>query len=98
MDELSIANKRLKVTRDEHERDYKNIVRSQTQWEGRLRKRMGELIRKKNEAAEVFGNPNATGEDLVEVNAGGKIVVAKRSTLTEIQGTKFRANFQRALG
>jgi hypothetical protein len=29
----------------------------------------------------------------VEVNAVGKIVVAKRSTLTQIQGTKFEAIF-----
>ncbi|KAL3772219.1 LOW QUALITY PROTEIN: hypothetical protein ACHAW5_009366 [Stephanodiscus triporus] len=34
-----------------------------------------------------YCNLNAADDDLVEVNAGGKIVVAKRSTLTQIEGT-----------
>jgi hypothetical protein len=39
------------------------------------------------------GNIDAADEDLVEVNTGGKIVVAKLSTLTQIQGTNFDATF-----
>ncbi len=58
-----------------------------------LHERMSQLIAKKKKAAEANGNIDAGHEDLVEVNAGGKIVVAKRSTLTQKQWTKFEAIF-----
>ena len=35
------------------------------------------------DAAKVHGNPNASGDDMLEINAGGKVIVAKRSTLTQ---------------
>ena len=93
MDELSVANKRRKVAHDEHERDYEETIRAQDKWENRLHERMSQLIAKKKENAEANGNIDAADEDLVEVNAGGKIVAAKRSTLTQIQGTNFGVIF-----
>ncbi|KAL7541650.1 hypothetical protein ACHAWF_006994, partial [Thalassiosira exigua] len=39
------------------------------------------------------GNVNASVEDLLEINAGGKIVAAKRSTLTQQMGTRMEALF-----
>ncbi|KAL3815635.1 hypothetical protein ACHAXA_006910 [Cyclostephanos tholiformis] len=90
MDELSVANTRLKVARDEHERDYEEKIKAQDEWESRLHERMNQLIQRKKEIAEINGNLD---DDLVEVNAGGKLVVAKRSTLTQIQGTLFEAIF-----
>ncbi len=42
----------------------------------------------------MHGNPNASGDDMLEINAGGKVIVAKRSTLTQhMVGTKFGALF-----
>jgi hypothetical protein len=93
MDELSVANKRRKVARDEHDRDYEETIRAQDEWEGRLQEHMSQFIAKKKETAEANGNIDAADEDLVEVNAGGKIVVARRSTLTQMQGSKFEAIF-----
>jgi hypothetical protein len=93
MDELSVAKKRLKVAHDEQERDYKNCIASQDIWEDKLQERMSRLINKKDEIAKENGNIEVTNEDLVEVNAGGEIVVAKRSTLTQIRGSEFEAIF-----
>jgi hypothetical protein len=47
-----------------------------------LKERLDQLNRKKHEISQLHGNLDATDDDLVEVNAGGKIMVAKRSTLT----------------
>jgi len=58
-----------------------------------LKERLQELNRKKHEIAQTHGNLDATDDDLIEINAGGKIIVAKRSTLTQIQGSRMEALF-----
>ncbi|KAL3808267.1 hypothetical protein ACHAXA_001409 [Cyclostephanos tholiformis] len=93
MDKLHIASKSLNHAQLEYERDYNEQIFAFSQRESRLQDRMSQLISKKEEIAETNGNRDATDDDLVEVNAGGEIVVAKRSTLTQIQGTKFEAIF-----
>jgi hypothetical protein len=82
MDKLSVAHKRLKVARGEIERDLEEYIRAQDEWESRLQERMRILI-----------NIEVTNEDLIEVNAGVKIVVSKHSILTKIQGSKFEGIF-----
>ena len=49
----------------------------------------------KHGIAQAHGNLAAADEDLVEVNAGGKVIVDKRSILTQIQGTRSEALFSR---
>ncbi|KAL3806047.1 hypothetical protein ACHAXA_008834 [Cyclostephanos tholiformis] len=93
MDKLHIASKSLNHAQLEYERDYNEQIFAFSQRESRLQDCMSQLISKKEEIAETNGNRDATDDDLVEVNAGGEIVVAKRSTLTQIQGTKFEAIF-----
>jgi len=51
------------------------------------------LNRNKNDIAQANGNPDAADDNRVEVNAGGKIMVAKRSTLTHMKGTRLEALF-----
>ena len=51
------------------------------------------MNRKKHEISQANGNLNAADDDLVEINAGGKLIVAKRSTLTQIQGSWMEALF-----
>lgn len=48
---------------------------------------------RKQTIAKASGNLDAKDEDLVHVNVGGKIVIAKRSTLTQIVGSKLEALF-----
>ena len=97
MDELSAARKRLKASFYDIEREYKDIEREYSelcrQRESRLTERLNELNRTKNVIAQASGNPDAAHNDIVEVNAGGKIVVAKRSTLIQLEGTRLEALF-----
>jgi hypothetical protein len=58
-----------------------------------LKERLDQLNRKKHEISQLHGNLDATDDDLVEVNASGKIMVAKRSTLTQMKGTRLEALF-----
>jgi hypothetical protein len=46
-----------------------------------------------HEIAQVNGNLDAADDDLVEVSAGGKIIVAQRSTLMQMKGTRLEALF-----
>lgn len=52
------------------------------------------LRNKMESAAEKYGNTNASADDVLEINAGGKVIVTKCSTLTQrMVGTKFGALF-----
>ena len=61
--------------------------------ESKLNERMDELNNKKQQIAETNGNTNISGDDLIGINAGGKIIAAKRSTLTQLDGTRLEALF-----
>jgi hypothetical protein len=94
MDEISASNKRLKSAHDSILQDMENVIAALDKRETILNERVQELNRKKHEIAEANGNLNFTGDDdLIEINAGGKTVVAKRSTLTQIQGSRIEALF-----
>jgi len=93
MNELTIANTRLNLARFNHEKAYEETIAASDEWENILVVRLAELNTKKEAAANIYGNPDANDDDLVEINAGGKVIVAKRSTLTQIKGTRFEALF-----
>lgn len=92
-EELNDARKRIKLAEDNYERDYKDVIQALNVRESRLAERLDELNRRKHTIAEASGNLDAKDDDLMNVNAGGKIVVAKRSTLTQIVGSKLEALF-----
>jgi hypothetical protein len=93
MDELSASNKRLKSARDSILQDMDNAIASLDNRDTLLNERVQELNRKKHEIAQAHGNLDAADDDLIEINAGGKKIVAKRSTLTQIQGSRIEALF-----
>ncbi len=93
MEGLGVARKRLKTAHDNQERDYNETISALGERESRLTGRLNELNRKKIEIAQANGNLDAADDDIVEINAGGRVIVAKRSTLTQIRGTKVEALF-----
>ena len=93
MDELSAADRCLKLARASLFRDVDNVIAALDQQDRLLNERMLELDHKKHDINQVHGNLDATDDDLIEINAGGKIIVAKRSTLTQIQGSRMEALF-----
>jgi len=93
MEEVNTANKRLKLSLDNHERDLKEQITELDDIESKLNERMDELNKKKQQIAETNGSTNISGDDLIEINAGGKVIAAKRSTLTQLNGTRLEALF-----
>ena len=93
MDDLINTNKRLKTAHDNHERDYAAQIRKLDDSESKLTKRIDQLNEKKHEIAKTHGNVDAKDDDLVEINAGGKVVAAKRSTLTQLKGARFEGEY-----
>jgi hypothetical protein len=92
-EELNDARKRIKLAEDNYEREYNDVIQALNTRESRLTERLDEVNRRKQTIAEASGNLDAKDDDLVHVNAGGKIVVAKRSTLIQIVGSKLEALF-----
>ena len=97
MDELSAtvchAGRYLKSARDSLVQDLDNVIAALDNRDTLLNERLLELDHKKHEIAQAHGNLDAADDDLIEINAGGKIIVAKRSTLTQIQGSRMEALF-----
>ncbi|KAL7550579.1 hypothetical protein ACHAWF_013797 [Thalassiosira exigua] len=86
MEELSAAKARLKTSLDEVQRLYDSFVAQ----ESSLKNRLNHLNLKKD-LTNV--NLDVTDDDIVEVNAGGKIIAARRATLTQVKGTFLDALF-----
>jgi len=93
MDELIIANKRLKTAHEHEQQNYDALMSKLEDTESKLTKRLDELNQKKHKVAEANGNVNAADDDLIEINAGGGSISAKRSTLTQLKGTRVEALF-----
>ena len=87
------TNKRLKIAHDNRERDYAAQIRKLDETESKLTKRIDQLNKRKHEIAQANGIVDAKDDDLVEINAGGRVIAAKRSTLTQLKGTRFEGEY-----
>ncbi|EJK45711.1 hypothetical protein THAOC_35659, partial [Thalassiosira oceanica] len=72
---------------------YRMFVGDLNAAENAIRRRAQALAARKEQAAQSHGNPMASDEDVIEVNAGGVIVAARRGTLCQLQGSRFQALF-----
>ena len=93
MDELSAADGCLRSARDSLVQDLDNVISALDKRGTLIKERLLKLDRKMQEIAQAHGNLDVADDDLIEINAGGKIIVAKRSTLTQIQGSRMAALF-----
>ena len=93
MEKLNNANKKLKTAHESNERDYNTQIYELNYKENELLKRMSDLDAKKLDIAKEHGNVDAMDDDVLEINAGGKVIVAKRLTLTQLEGTRLSALF-----
>jgi hypothetical protein len=94
-EDLAVANKRLRAAHDDVEYEYNKLIEELCLEEKALDDRMDVLRKKTESATEKYGNKTASGDDNLEINAGGKvIVVGRRSILTHrTAGTRFEALF-----
>ena len=93
MEQLEGASKHIKVAHDKHERDYEECIAAQDEWKVTLNERRAKLNERKQNAEATYGNINVANDDLVTVNAGGRVISIKRSILTQQVGTRFEAIF-----
>lgn len=93
-DELATANKRLKEAHENAESEYNKLIAELCHKEQVLVERLENINQRINDGAKEHGKTDASDDDVLEINAGGKIIVAKRSTLTHhTMGTRFEALF-----
>jgi len=93
MDELERAAKRLKSTVDDHQSSIGVEMQKLDDEERRIRDRLNVIEEKKRETAAANGGVDVKDDDLIEINAGGKIIAAKRGVLTQRKGTRLEALF-----
>lgn len=93
MEQLNSANAKLKAAHDNRERDYANEIAKLDDEERRLRDRLAKLEEDKRKSAKENGSTNTSDDDLIEINAGGRIIAVKREVLTQINGTRMEALF-----
>jgi len=93
MDEIDRASKRVKTVGDSFIAQYHNFVNQLDGEECKIKKRYEELDEKKSAIVEKCGNPDASENDLIEINAGGRIIAAKRGTLCQIKGSRLEVLF-----
>ena len=74
MEALSGTNQRLNAVHANIEQDYEAQVKKMDESERKLMQRMEKLNEKKHEISKANGNINVTDDDIVEINAGGKII------------------------
>ena len=93
MEELNTGSKRLKTARDDHVARIDAEIQKIGDEEKRLRDKFRKLQERKKECAAVNGNEDASGDDLIEINAGGKIIVARRGVLCQLKETNLEVLF-----
>eukprot|EP00984_Skeletonema_dohrnii_P026449 scaffold15824_cov84-Skeletonema_dohrnii-CCMP3373.AAC.1 len=93
MDELERAAKRLKSTVDDHHSSLSAEIQKLDEDEKQLRDRLRDIDERKQQCAAENGITDVSDDDLIEINAGGKVIAAKRGVLTQRKGTRFEALF-----
>ena len=93
MEELISTNSLLKAALDNHEKHLSDQLADLDSRETSLTERINKLNKTKEDTANDNGNLDASPEDLIEINAGGKQIVAKRSTLIQLKDTMLEALF-----
>ena len=93
MDELDGATNRLKLTVDDHQSSLSAEMQKLDDEEKRIRDRLNIIEERKHQNAAENGIPDVSEDDLIEINAGGKIIAAKRGVLTQRKGTRLEALF-----
>ncbi len=79
---LSDASAKHEAAREDSERDYADEMKKIEDKENELISRLRELEEEKLKVAAKYGNlDGVSDDDLVEINAGGRIIVAKRGCL-----------------
>ena len=94
MEQLEKAEAKLKAAHGNFERAYAAEIKNLDATKQKVFERMHNLYEQKRKIAAENGNAEAADGDVIEINAGGKIIAAKRGTLCQIKGSKFEGLFR----
>src|SRR6056300_1019303 len=95
---LSDASAKHEAAREESERDYAAEMEKIKDKENELISRLRELEEEKLKAAAKYGNlDDVSDDDLVEINAGGRIIVVKRVLIRSIWDALFGGRWEKRL-
>ena len=93
LDELERSTKRLKSTVDEHQTSLATEIQKLDNKEKRVRGKLHSIEEKKQKYATEYGTLDVKDDDVIEINAGGKIIAARRGTLCQLKGTRMEGLF-----
>ena len=93
MDQLERAEEALTAARNDHESAYAAEVKKLDDVKKKLLKRRHDLNEKKRQCAADYGGDHVSDDDLIDVNAGGKIVTARCGVLCQLKSTRLDALF-----
>ena len=91
---LDKANAKLKAAHEKKEHEYAAEIKKLDGKEKELLDRLKEFEEKKEKVAADYGKEDVCDDDLIEINAGGKIVSARRGVLCRLtKGKRLEALF-----
>ena len=93
MEQLKKAEEKLKAAHDSREIAYAAEIKKFDDVKKTLLDRLHDLDEQKQQCAAVNGNVNVRDDDIIEINAGGRIVDSRRGVLCQVKGTRFEALF-----
>ena len=88
MEEVSTADNRLQIALENHEFDLRDKIAELESIKSKLKERNDALNKKKLDIIQLHGKVDAADDDFITINAGGKSIDTKRSTLTQLKGTR----------
>ena len=91
---LDKANAKLRAAHEKKEREYATEIKKLDDKEKELLDRLKGFEERKEKVAADYGKEDVSDDDLIEVNAGGKIVSARRGVLCRLtKGKRLEALF-----
>ena len=88
LQQIESTNTQLDEAIKQRDIEYQIHVDKLNRAEKEIKERFHLLAAKKTSISEAHGNKFSCEADLIEINAGGKVITAKRSTLTQLKDTR----------
>ena len=93
LQQIESTNTQLDEAIKQRDMEYQMHVDKLNHAENAIKERFNLLAAKKTSIIEAHGNKFSCEADLIEINAGGKVIMAKRSTLTQLKDTRLEGTY-----
>lgn len=93
MDFINEQSERIKTARKRQEDKCQSYLKQLDDQEAIIKKRYESLDKKGHEICIKFGNPTGSGNDILTINAGGKLITVRRDKLCQIEGSTLEKLF-----